>query len=133
MLGADDLFSVRRLKECVLSREGGTFAAVRLPESGGAGKSTACLVVANDDDVKRRSPDTMLWIQLGDSASAPAIVDQVAAIVRATGGHSFADNIRTHGEKKLEEMIKSARQLFEDKSILLVADNFSSAITTLSH
>jgi hypothetical protein len=123
MLGPDKLTSVFTLKNTVLNSKGGTVAAVGLHGSGGVGKTTACKIIANDEDVRLRYPDAVLWIQLGDDASAATVVNQIVAIVEATGGRSFADDIRTYGEKNLDKVKRKAREWFQGKSILLVVDN----------
>jgi hypothetical protein len=90
---------------------------------GGVGKTTACNIIANDKEVRLRFPDAVLWIQLGDEVSAATVVEQVADIVKATGGHSFADAIRGYGEKNLDKVKSKAHDWFQGKSILLVVDN----------
>jgi NB-ARC domain len=121
--GPNDLSCVRTLKETVLSSSRSKFTAVGLRGSGGVGKTTACTIIANDVDVSCRFPDALLWIQLGDNTSAATVVDQIARVVDATGGPSFARQIRRHGEKSLDEVKEKAREWFEGKSILLIVDN----------
>jgi hypothetical protein len=50
-------------------------------------------------------------------------VKQVPHIVRETGGHLCATNIKEIGDKDLDEVRKTARGWFSERSILLVVDD----------
>jgi WD40 repeat protein len=125
MLGVEDLSTIRELKRTVLRRKSSSVAVISIRGSGGVGKTTACIVIANDVDVRRYFEDAILWIQLGDNASAVTVVTQIAAIVKATGGHAAAREIMKQGEKHLDEVLNKAREWFSGKSIVLVVDNIS--------
>jgi nitrogenase subunit NifH len=100
--------------------------------SGGIGKSTTYVVIANDDDGKLHFPDAVMWIQLGCDGSTVTVVNQTAGVVQCTVGHSAADENRRLGEKILVEVKDKAREWIKVKSIPFVADNIFRCDTMLS-
>jgi hypothetical protein len=58
-----------------------------------------------------------------NNASAAKVVNEVARIVRETGGHLFATEIEEKGDKDLDEVQKKERSWFDGKSIILVVDH----------
>jgi hypothetical protein len=128
MLGADKLGCVASLKTAVLDRNvGGVVAAVGVQGMGGVGETTACLVVASDQEVLSACSDARLWMSLGLDVTTEAVVDRLAGVVEKTGGALSAklmrDTFKKNGTGKLDSIKDQARQWLHVRHVLLVLDN----------
>jgi hypothetical protein len=94
---------------------------------GGVGKTTACMVVASDEEVGRTYSDAVLWMSLGIDVTAYTVVQQLANIVEQTGGPLTAgimrDLFKEHGKEQLHAIGIKARDWLHGHQVLLVEDN----------
>jgi hypothetical protein len=114
-----DLYIVRELKRMVLKREGRRVVAISVQGS----EAITCSIVAHDPDIGGLYQHDIVWAQLGEISSAATVIKQVTRVVRATGGHLLAIDIKTEGDRDLDDVRETARESFFSMSILFVVDN----------
>jgi NB-ARC domain len=83
---------VRNLKSVLLD-ETGQYRLVTVHICGGAGKTTACKMVANENNVRQRFKDGVIWVELGETASSGALIERLAHAVKRSGGERTAESI----------------------------------------
>jgi WD40 repeat protein len=91
---------------------------------GGAGKTTACKMIANNANVRQRFKDGIVWIELGETASSGALIEGLARAVKRSGGENASEYILRHMDAGKFELAKDEFQnWFDDRDVLFVLDN----------
>jgi hypothetical protein len=70
---------------------------------GGAGKTTACNMVAHDDEVVSRFKDGILWLELGEKSTSAELIKKLARVVEQSGAKSIAEAIRVANDANLDD------------------------------
>jgi NB-ARC domain len=91
---------------------------------GGAGKTTACKMIANNTNVRRKFKDGIVWIELGEKASLVALIERLARAVKRSGGENTSEYIVRQSDAGKFELAKEEFQnWFENREVLFVLDN----------
>jgi WD40 repeat protein len=88
-------------------------ARIGLHGMGGIGKTVLAIDLANDDEVRRAFPDGIFWLTLGQTIEPLQLQGELAAFMAG----------ETKAYATVNEARDQLRQLFEDKSCLLVLDD----------
>jgi WD40 repeat protein len=90
----------------------------------GAGKTTACKMLAHDAYVRQRFKDGIFWMPLGEESTPAALVEQIALSVKLSGGEETAAFILRHTDGgKWEQAKAELHKWFENRNVLFVLDN----------
>jgi predicted ATPase len=91
---------------------------------GGAGKPTACKMLANDGSVRKRFTDGIIWVDLGENTSPRALTERFAHAVKRSGRKKTAESIIRHMNADRFELAKEEFQnWFDNRKVLFVLDN----------
>jgi hypothetical protein len=97
-------------------------AAMGLHGMGGIGKTVLAIDLVNDEEVRRAFPDGIFWLTLGQAIDPLQLQSKLAGYLT---GETKAFTTENEGRDQL-------RQLFEDKSCLLVS-TICGVLRTLGH
>eukprot|EP00178_Gracilaria_changii_P002243 TRINITY_DN13325_c0_g1_i1.p1 TRINITY_DN13325_c0_g1~~TRINITY_DN13325_c0_g1_i1.p1 ORF type:complete len:1137 (-),score=180.46 TRINITY_DN13325_c0_g1_i1:3414-6824(-) len=110
-----------RLRAAVLRKIGSRKAPVVAIGQGGVGKTCALRGLAEDAEIKRVFSGGILYIELGNDATLPNIVESIAHIVDCTGGTNLANVIRAAGS--VAGASRKALKWFGSQSCLFLIDD----------
>ena len=120
----ETLPSVERLLKAVLNDSSeGTVGAIGAHGIGGVGKTTACIIVANDTEVRNKFHDGVFWIGLGMDSTADEVRTRIVKILRKSGGSDYAKKVESMESKKIDDAVEEASEWISVRKILLVVDN----------
>jgi NB-ARC domain len=94
---------------------------VGLTGMAGMGKTTALICICHDADVKRKYPDAVYFMTLGQDASPESVVAQLSQIVEESGGIELAGKVRAC--KKPYMAARKAGSWFVGRRCLFVWDD----------
>jgi NB-ARC domain len=111
--------NVANLKKLLLD-DSGECRVVTVHGCGGVGKPTACNMLANDDTIRQRFSDGVIWVELGEAASSDALIERLAHAVKRSGGEKTAKSIVHYkiadvfelGKVEFQICLTSARSFF---------------------
>jgi hypothetical protein len=83
---------VRNLYSALLD-ETGRCRLITVHDWGGAGKTTACKLIANNANVRQIFKDGIVWIELEETASSGALIERLARAVKRSGGENASEYI----------------------------------------
>jgi WD40 repeat protein len=114
---------VRNLKNVLLD-ETGQCRTITVHGWGGTGKTAACKMLANDDIVRQRFRDGIVWVELGETASSGALVERLAHAVKLSGGEKTAESIvRRMNANEFDLAKEEFQNWFDNRKVLFVLDN----------
>ncbi|PXF41425.1 hypothetical protein BWQ96_08860 [Gracilariopsis chorda] len=88
---------------------------------GGVGKTCALRGLAREEDVKRKFPDGILYISLGNDSHVSDMISEIAWAVEITGGVRLANAVRAVG--KVQEACNKAARWFKPHKCLFLVDD----------
>jgi hypothetical protein len=109
---------IRNLK-IVLMDETGQSRVVTAYGLERAEKSTDCKMLANDNNVRQQFKDGIIWVELGETASSGALIEQLVHAVKRSGGERTAESIihLMNAEKFDLKLLSKADQCLEFPSM----------------
>jgi WD40 repeat protein len=114
---------VRNLYSALLD-ETGRNRVIAVHGWGGAGKTTACKMVANGANVRQRFKDGIFWVELGETASTAALIERLARAVERSGGEKTSEYIiRQLDAGKFDLAKEEFHNWFAKREVLFVLDN----------
>jgi hypothetical protein len=117
-----DTANVRALKMALLG-DPPLHSVITAYGMGGAGKTTACKMVARDDEVVSRFKDGILWLELGEKSTSAELIKRLASVVKKSGGKSIARAIRIANNANLADVEADFQKWFWGRAVLFVVDN----------
>jgi NB-ARC domain len=81
-------------------------------------------MLANDDSVRQLYRDGIIWVELGETASSGALIEQLAHAVKRSVGEKTADLVTCHMNADKFELSKAEfRRWFDNRKVVFVLDN----------
>jgi WD40 repeat protein len=98
---------------------------------GGIGKTSALILVAHDERVRKRFKDgVVLWMALGPGATDTDLARELMVIVRGSGGRATAEEMENVWDRwqqspssRLNEVIRLGHSWLHDKLAVVFSDN----------
>lgn len=109
------------LKATIMEKNNGGVVAVVASGMGGVGKTCALRGLAKDSSVKERFPGGVLYIELGNDAGVPDLINGIARIIQRTGGKKLAETIK--GTRDLKNAVDEAALWFKQYKCLFLVDD----------
>jgi NB-ARC domain len=81
-------------------------------------------MLANDNNVRQRFKDGIVWVKLGETASSGALIEQLVHAVKRSGGERTAESIiYLMNADKFDPAKAEFQNWFDNRNVLFILDN----------